>query len=93
MALSGQELTWRRQGERIFYTEGVEAHWRKTTVGEHGELVLDGLPFEPGQPVEVLVVSKSAGPTTATDGSLRNSVLEFREPSEPVGSDDWDALQ
>jgi hypothetical protein len=79
--------------DQILYTEGVQAHWRETTVGEHGELVLYGLPFEPGQPVEVLVVSKTAGSTTAAGRSLRDSVLEFREPLEPVASEDWDALQ
>ena len=30
----------------------MQAHWRETTVGEHGELILEGLPFEPGQSVE-----------------------------------------
>jgi hypothetical protein len=54
---------------------------------------LEGLPFEPGQPVEVLVVSKTAGSATAGDRSLRESVLEFREPLEPVATEDWDALQ
>ena len=54
--------------EQILYTEGVQAHWRETTVGEHGELVLEDLPFEPGQPVEVLVVSKTTGSTTAGGG-------------------------
>ena len=78
---------------QILYNEGVQAHWRETTVGEHGELVLEGLPFEPGQPVEVLVVSKPAGVTTAGGRSLRDSVLEFREPLEPVATEDWDALQ
>lgn len=77
----------------IFYTEGVEAHWRETTVGEHGELVLEGLPFDPGQAVEVLVVSKAAGSAGAAGLGLRDSVLEFREPFEPVASDDWDALR
>jgi hypothetical protein len=71
----------------------VEAHWRETTVGEHGELVLKGLPFEPGQPVEVLVVSKTAGSAAAGGRSLRDSVLEFREPLESVASEDWDALR
>jgi hypothetical protein len=71
----------------------VEAHWRETTVGEHGELVLEGLPFEPGQPVEVLVVLKAAGSATAGVRSLRDSVLEFREPLEPVAGEDWDALR
>jgi hypothetical protein len=79
--------------DQILYTEEVPAHWTETTVGEHGELVLESLPFEPGQPVEVLVVSKSAGPTKAGSRSLRDSVLEFREPLEPVASEEWDALQ
>ena len=73
--------------------KGVQAHWRETTVGEHGELVLEGLPFEPGQPVDVLVVSKTAGSTTGGGRSLRDSVLEFREPLEPVAGEDRDALQ
>jgi hypothetical protein len=49
---------------RSFCTESVQAHWRETKVGEHGEVVLEGLPFEPGQPVEVLVVSKTPGSKT-----------------------------
>ena len=78
---------------QILYAEGVQAHWRETTVGEHGDVVLEGLPFEPGQPVAVLVVSKTAGLTTAGGRSLRDSVLEFREPLEPVAGEDWDALK
>ena len=79
--------------DKILYTEGVQAHWTEMIVGEHGELVLQSLPFEPGQPVEVLVVSKTPGSTNAGGRSLRDSVLEFREPLEPVASEDWDALQ
>jgi hypothetical protein len=71
----------------------VQAHWRETTVFEHGELILKGLPFDPGQPVEVLVISKPVGLTTDVGRSLRDSVLEFREPLEPVAGEDWDALQ
>jgi hypothetical protein len=71
---------------------GVQAHWRETTVGAHGEVLLQGLPFEPGQPVEVLVVPKTAESAAAWDRSLRDSVLEFRDPLEPVASEDWDAL-
>ena len=89
-AISGHRRAAR--GE-ILYTEGVQAHWRETTVGEHGEVVLEGLPFEPGQPVEVLVVSKTVGSATIGSRSLRDSVLEYHEPSEPVASEDWDALQ
>jgi hypothetical protein len=85
-------VTW-PVSHQIFYTGGVEAHWRETIVGERGELVLEGLPFDPGQVVEVLVVSKTAGSNAAAGPSLRHSVLEYREPLEPVAGEDWDALQ
>ena len=31
----------------ILYTKSVQAHWTETTVGEHGELVLEGVPWTP----------------------------------------------
>ena len=79
--------------DQIPYTGGVQAHWTETTVGAHGEVLLQGLPFEPGQPVEVLVVSRTAESTAAEGRSLRDSVLEFRDPLEPVATEDWDALR
>ena len=33
----------------------MQAYWRDTSVGAQGDLRLDGLPFAPGEPVEVLV--------------------------------------
>ena len=78
---------------QILYTDGVQAYWKDTAVGAEGDLHLEGLPFAPGQPVEVLVISKSAGSATAGGRNLRDSVLDFREPFEPVASEDWDALQ
>jgi hypothetical protein len=59
------------------YAKSVQAHWTETTVGKHGELVLETVPFEPGQPVEVLVVSKTSGSMSAGGRSLRDSVIEF----------------
>ena len=53
-------------------------------MGDHGDLVLKGLPFEPGQQVDVLVVSKAGGAAASGRGSLRESVLEFREPTFAV---------
>jgi hypothetical protein len=76
-----------RQADRSSYTKGVRAHWRETRVGEHRELVLEDLPFEPGQTVEVLVISKVAGSTRTSADGLRGSVLEYDRPFEPVASE------
>jgi len=58
----------------------VQAHWRETTVGEHGDLLLEGLSFDAGQRVAVLVIPKGAESTAAANRSLRYSVLEYRGP-------------
>ena len=71
----------------------MQAFWKNTAVGAQGDLRLEGLPFEPGQPVEVLVISKPVGSAAAAGASLRDSVLEFRDPLEPVAPEDWDALR
>jgi hypothetical protein len=77
----------------MFHTEGVQAHWQQTTVGEHGELVLENLPFEAGQPVDVLVIAKGADSKSALGGGLRGSVLSYDDPLEPVANEDWDVLR
>jgi hypothetical protein len=79
--------------QQMVYTEGVKGHWTEATIGQHGELVLEHLPFEPGQPVEVLVRSKTVSPSPNPNGGLRGSVLEYDDPYDPVGGEDWDALR
>jgi hypothetical protein len=69
----------------------VEARWIEATVGEHGELVLENLPFQPGQPVEVLVVSRTAPAPHGQSMTLRDSVFEYIDPFEPIASEDWEA--
>jgi hypothetical protein len=74
------------------YTEGVEAHRTEATIGEHGTLLLQNLQFEPGQPVEVLVVSKPNIEAEEPSNVLLGSVLEYRDPFEPVAGEEWEAL-
>lgn len=69
----------------------METHRTEATVGEHGRLTLENLPFEEGQPVEVLILAKSV--TQADPEALRGSVLEYHHPFEPVAAEDWEALR
>ena len=75
------------------YTGCVEAHRIEATVGKHGNLVLENLPFEPGQPVEVLVLSKAAPSEGGQSKTLRGSVLEYHHPFDPVANEEWEALR
>jgi hypothetical protein len=45
--LEGLTLKPSAKAYQVFYNEAVQSHWRETTVGEHGELVMEGLPLEP----------------------------------------------
>ena len=66
----------------------MQAYWKDTAIGAEGDLHLKGLPFAPSQPVEVLVISKTPGSPAVGGRSLRDSVLDFREPFEPVAGED-----
>ena len=68
----------------------VNTHWATATVGKKGEVVLENLPFPPGQSVEVLVRVKRSSTAEPTH-NLLGSVLKYEDPCEPVASEDWDA--
>ena len=76
---------------QILYTEGVEAHWIEATIVERGKLILEDLPFAAGQDVEVLVLPGRAPSPGGQIETLRDSVLEYRDPFDPVASEDWEA--
>lgn len=67
------------------------AHRTETILTEDGKLSLDQLPFLAGQAVEVIILS-TLGPVPANQ-SLRGSVLQYDQPTEPVAETDWDAVQ
>ena len=69
----------------------MNTYWATATVGKKDEVVLENLPFPPGQCVEVLVLVKRSLPVDPTN-SLLGSVLKYEYPFEPVASKDWDAL-
>lgn len=58
------------------------------TVDPSGRLLLDGLPFSPGQHVDVVIRVHGEKESPA---DLRGSVLHYDRPCEPVSNDNWDA--
>ena len=66
----------------------MSVHIAETTVDPLGRVVLDQLPFRPGDKVEVIVRTQEARTSQIVD--LRGSVLRYEDPFEPVASNDWD---
>ena len=71
----------------------LQAHRIETTLTENGTLTLAHLPFQAGEAVEVIVLSNALLSHSRNPYSLRGTPVHYREPTEPVAEQDWDALQ
>jgi hypothetical protein len=72
----------------------MRAYRVKKKVSAHGKINLEAVPFEDGELVEVIVLARDQ--TYAAEDrvpSLKGSVLEYINPTEPVAQDDWSTLQ
>jgi hypothetical protein len=59
------------------------------TIDPLGRLLLDGLPFSPGQHVDVVV--RPHEPETSPSVNLAGSVLRYDRPLDPVVDGDWES--
>jgi hypothetical protein len=71
----------------------MQAYRLETVVPQNGELRLKQLPFRPGEMVEIIVLSRSPVQSSMNSFPLKNTVLKFEGPTEPVAANDWAALQ
>lgn len=71
----------------------MQAYRFETIVPKNGEVRLKQLPFRPGDLIEVIVLSRSVSPTAMNSFPLKNTVLNFEEPTEPVAMNEWAVLQ
>ena len=62
-------------------------------VNQNGTVQLDALPFPPGTVVEVIVLARKPSAKPVPAPGLKNSVLKYDQPFEPVAAEDWDALR
>jgi hypothetical protein len=67
----------------------MSVHIAETTVDAMGRVVLDHLPFRPGDKVDVIVRPHESPACEMVD--LQGSVLRYDNPFDPVASDDWEA--
>lgn len=70
----------------------MQAYRTETVVPQDGELHLKQLPFRPGEWVEVIVLSRMDQAGTHSF-ALKDTVVKYEAPTEPVATDDWAALQ
>ena len=61
------------------------------TVSDGGALTIQGVPFPPGERVEVTIRVTGVPRPTAERYPLRGTTYRYQAPTEPVDSGDWDA--
>ena len=71
----------------------MQAHRIETTLSEDGTLVLNHLPFQAGEMVEVIVLKTIPKPQSAPRYPLRGKPFSYEDPTAPVALEDWEALK
>lgn len=69
----------------------MRAHRVETAVEQDGTLVLDGLPFDEGEAVEVVVLSRADAARGSDLYPLRGKPVRYIAPTEPVADGEWEA--
>jgi len=69
-------------------------HRIKATLTEAGKLILQDLPYNAGDTVEVIVVKKTDNTSQSITNSLKGTVIEYSDPFESaLDANDWEVLK
>jgi hypothetical protein len=71
----------------------MQAYRIEKVVPPSGKIELDGLPFAAGAVVEIIVLDRESATNGRHARHLKNSVIKYEEPFEPVAENEWDVLQ
>ena len=70
----------------------MQAHRIEATVQSNGKVVLENLPFDEGETIEIIVFeAKPKSPNKSE--SLQGKVLKYKNPFEPVAVEDWEVFK
>ena len=70
----------------------MQAHRIEATVQSNGKIVLENLPFDEGEAVEVIVLETKVK-KEAAEILLHGTLLKYENPFEPVAVEDWEVLK
>ena len=71
----------------------MQSYRVETTVTEQGTLLVQGIPFPPGDHVEVVIREVENAPVGESKYPLRGTPYEYRQPFGSVAEDEWGAMQ
>lgn len=71
----------------------MNAHRVETTINQDGTLTLNGLPFQAGDVVEVIILERPSKPNEDNPYPLRGQAVRYDAATEPVAENEWSVLQ
>jgi hypothetical protein len=71
----------------------MSTHRIKLELIQDGKLELENIPFHAGDKVEVTISATADKPNGENPYPLRGTPVIYKLPTDPVGLEDWDALQ
>ncbi len=71
----------------------MSTHRIEIELTQDGKLELENIPFHAGDKVEVTISGTAEKPNCDNPYPLRGTPITYKSPTDPVGLEDWDALQ
>ncbi|SKB14345.1 conserved hypothetical protein [Planktothrix sp. PCC 11201] len=69
------------------------AHRIEATITDNKTLTLENLPFDSGEEVEIIILSRQGKGSEQKKYALRGTTVEYLEPMKPVAQEDWEVIQ
>ena len=71
----------------------MEALRVETIIQPNGRIVLENLPFDDGEKVEIIILETNLESVSTNDNPLKGTLLNYDDPFEPaVLATDWEVL-
>ncbi len=72
----------------------MNAHRIETSLTENGKLVLQNLPFNKGDEVEIIILERNYTKIAPKSHPLKGTVISYEDPFESAtAAEDWDVLK
>ena len=69
----------------------MEAYRTNAVVHDGGTVVIENVPFQEGQRLEVILLERPEASANASSRSLRGEPVRYVDPFDSVAEDDWTA--
>ena len=79
--------------EHRLWRDKMQAYRLEATIAKDNTLLLQSLPFQVGETVEVIILPKTSVAPSHDRYPLRGMPITYINPTEPVAQMDWEVMQ